>query len=270
MAIAQTTNTHHSRSQGCELQDLPQLLRIELTKRISSNPRYSMRAFAKAIAVSPSMLSMILNGKANLSEAKARKIVESLGIFLVTETKSLRPAPIRKKQRNSEYQTVDMDFFIALSEWYHFAILSLLDLPQAQCEPQWISRKLGISVVQAKLAIQRLKTLDLIREKNGRWIQTGGPIRIRGTNANAASRHFQKQMLAKALFSLENQGPEVRDISSMTFKMNKKDFDYAVDLIAQFRRGLSDDLEAKSTPTDVYNLTVQLIPLTSSNLQEKK
>lgn len=56
------------------------LLRDKFEKRKMANPRYSLRAFARDIRISPSRLSEILNGKQGLSESGAEKISSALGM----------------------------------------------------------------------------------------------------------------------------------------------------------------------------------------------
>jgi AraC-like DNA-binding protein len=44
-------------------QDFRQFLRAELIRRCKKNAKYSLRAFAQALGVSPAYLSMIFNGR---------------------------------------------------------------------------------------------------------------------------------------------------------------------------------------------------------------
>ncbi len=46
---------------------------------MASNPRYSLRAFARDIGISPSRLSAILKGRQGLSESSASRIAAKLG-----------------------------------------------------------------------------------------------------------------------------------------------------------------------------------------------
>jgi hypothetical protein len=46
-----------------------------------------------------------------------------------------------------------------ISDWYHFAILDLTRLDDFQPEPAWVSRKLGLTVSEVKIAVERLLRL---------------------------------------------------------------------------------------------------------------
>ena len=61
-----------------------------------------------------------------------------------------------------ETTIVDLDTFAVISDWYHYAILSLLEVTDARLDPRWISKRLGINRLEARLAIERLKRLSLI------------------------------------------------------------------------------------------------------------
>src|SRR5688572_10105767 len=60
--------------------DYREVLKEYLSRRCENNPRYSLRALARDLQMSPSRLSEALNGKAGISAASARKISERLGL----------------------------------------------------------------------------------------------------------------------------------------------------------------------------------------------
>jgi plasmid maintenance system antidote protein VapI len=55
-----------------------EFLRIELKKRIAKNPRYSMRAFSKALEIDPGAMSRLLSGKQGITLLTAAKICRKL------------------------------------------------------------------------------------------------------------------------------------------------------------------------------------------------
>ncbi len=65
--------------------DYRQRLKLELEQRLSLNPRYSLRAFARDLGISPSRLSHVLKGKFGLSESAGEGIAAKLGLN-ATET----------------------------------------------------------------------------------------------------------------------------------------------------------------------------------------
>lgn len=54
------------------------ILKEHLSRRISMNPRYSLRAFANALGLAPSKLSEVLSGKKGLSPGRAETVCDKL------------------------------------------------------------------------------------------------------------------------------------------------------------------------------------------------
>ena len=246
-----------------EAPSLRDLLQKELQRRCSKNPQYSLRAFAASLEMSHSSLSLVISGKRNLSKKACLRVGEQLGYspqqlsqFLSRRKSESVPSPVTYSQ-----QILDLDSFSTISEWYHFAILSLLELPKAKFESKWIGRRLGIRAVDAKLAMERLKRLGLIVEKNGKWRQSSKSIKVDNKRSNAATRKFQSQLLLKSLESLENHPLERRDHTATTFVLDPALIPLARERIHQFRRELTSELEKLGNPKEVYNLSVQLYPL---------
>jgi uncharacterized protein (TIGR02147 family) len=223
------------------------------------------------LKLSPASLSLVLSRKLQLSKKSLDKITRV--IPMSAEQLNFLYRNVKKGLGVSHEATnpITMEIFAVLSEWYHFAILSLLEIPNLKetqtenLDPRWISKKLGITVTEAKLAIDRLVNLGLIKRTSARWRQVSAPMRIGNELSTAAARNFQKQLIEKALGSLQNDQPETRDVTSMTFAMNPKDLAHASKKITQFRRNLTRDLETKSESQAVYTLTIQLFPMTKES-----
>lgn len=236
------------------------LLEKELIRRIDKNPRYSLRAFAKALGVSHTALSLVMTGKRPASRRLLERFADMVGLApdereqIISGTKSnYRPVP--------ELSELDMDIFHLIADWHYYAVLSLLELPAAKFDSSWISQRLSISKVEAKLIMERLVRLGMIGEKDGRMQQITPPFAFNNKYTTAASRRFHKGLLNKAVDALENQSMTEHDFSSTTFAMDIKHVPYAREKVRAFRRKLVQDLENKGPPTHVVNLTVQIFPV---------
>ncbi|MGZ3695169.1 MAG: TIGR02147 family protein [Bdellovibrionota bacterium] len=242
-------------------------LRFEFTRRVQKNPQYSMRSFAKHIGVSHTLLSLVLNGHRKPSRAMVEQLAERLQYspsktaFLLGEQEKQKRTPARVAKDPTHQEKISLDQFALISEWQHYAILSLLQVPDTEFEPKFIAKRLGISPLLAKVSMQRLVSLEIVfQDASGRWKQKSGPIVVENTKSTESTRKFQRQLLAKAVDSMVNDPMEQRDLSSTTFAMDPKQIPYAVKRIREFRRQLTDELEAFGNPDEVYNLTVQLFP----------
>ncbi len=60
--------------------DYREILKYQLQQRQEINPKYSLRAFAKKLSISPSKVSEVLSGKKRLGVERAEEIANKLGL----------------------------------------------------------------------------------------------------------------------------------------------------------------------------------------------
>ncbi|MGZ3653762.1 MAG: TIGR02147 family protein [Bdellovibrionota bacterium] len=239
------------------------ILRSEFSVRSHRNPRYSLRAFAKSLGVSHTLLSLAMSGRRPLSRKSALRIAERLELpperaATLLSSEGRKPVPHRLA---AEFALIDLETFNLISDWIHYAILSLIETKGARFEAKWIARRLGLNEMQAKVAMDRLVSLDLVQEVKGKWRRTHKPIKIENQKSTPNTRNFQRQLIEKALESLDRDPIEIRDFSSITLPMHPRQIPYAKERIRQFRRELAAELRQKDSPKEVYNLTVQIYPI---------
>lgn len=249
-----------------------EVLRDEFSKRVRKNPQYSQRSFARSLGVSHTLLSLILNGHRRPSKKVVERLVDKFSLTPEQAATLLASAEKRgKKSEHTEgerkvlaYSKISLDEFALISEWQHYAILSLLDIADTEFTPQFVAKRLGISLHLAKISMHRLVERQIVEQDPAtrKWRQRPGPIVVENVRSTAWSRSFQRQLLGKAVESLENDPMETRDLSSTTFAMHPKNIPYALEQIREFRRELVRELEAFGDPSEVYNLTVQIFPTT--------
>lgn len=247
--------------------DPVKLLRSTLDERCKKNPQYSIRAFARASGISHTVLSLVLSGKRKLSKKATAMLADHLNLDPAQRKSLLKPF----SSSDETYQTLALDSFELISDWYHYAILSALELPEAKLDAKWMAKQIGIKPLQAALAIDRLKRLGLVEESAaGTWKQATAPIKIDNSLSTSATKKFHKQLLERAAESIDRDPISDRDFSSMTFSMSASQMDFAKKRIQAFRRELTAELESQGTPETVFNFTIQLYPVTPINKQEKK
>ena len=247
------------------------LLRDLLSRKLQKNPQFSLRAFARSLDVSHTLLSLVLSGKRKPSRDLTLKIIAKLNLTENSKNmvmESLDAQEVAQVAQEKNKHQISLDQFSLISEWQHYAILSLLEVPNAKLDPIWIGKRLGISSLLARVAIERLQRMEIIEEvSKGVWKQKIGPIVVENKVSTSSTRKFQRQLMKKAVDSLENDPIELRDFSNITFAMNPKHIPYALQKIREFRRKLCNELEVFGDQTEVYNLSVQIFPLSQ---KEKK
>lgn len=241
-------------------------------KRQSKNPNYSLRAFAKSLGISHTSLSFIFSGKRDINPKFVSKVVDKLDLnfrqrklFLAEHSHTINNSS-SEAEPAEEFNMIDHDKFSMISEWQHYAILTLLETKDFKMDYSWIAKRLGISQMLAKTTIERLFRLKLLAKNNqGKWFAAGGNIRVNTKKSTTASRKFHQQLIKKGYESLNNDPFEIRNHSSITFAMNPKDIPYAMEKLKEFRLKLSQELEDMSSKDEVYNLCLQLYPVTRNS-----
>jgi uncharacterized protein (TIGR02147 family) len=246
--------------------EIRKILNNEITRAKGNNPAYSLRAFAKKVGVQPSALSEILNGKRDVTQKMAAKILERL-CFDPETTQNLLSKLSNKKSRNKtvdsqrDFAQLNMDHYHIISEWYYFGILSLAETKEFNDKPQWIASRLNITIPEAKVALKRLERLDLLkRNENKRLVWAGVQFKTSDDVINMSLRksHYQNLELAKT--SLDKDNIDSRDFSSMTMAIDPKKIPDAKEMIKNFRRTLCDFLES-GEKLEVYRICLQLFPI---------
>jgi len=239
--------------------DFRQLLRSELVSRCRRNSKYSLRCFARDLNVSPASLSAIMNGKRPLT----KKMIERLGEGLDLDDETMQSYKSREKF-SSGFETVAIDTFSLISEWYHFAILELMKIEGFKADSKWISSKLGITEDDAEQAVQRLIRLNFLELIDGELIDktSGNTTNITPGMTSLASQRYQDEVLRKGIESIWNIPLEKRNNTSLTVAINEEDLPKAQEMIRKFRRKFNKFFEKSEKTNQVYQLGVTFYPLT--------
>jgi len=259
--------------------DYRALLKGEFLRRNKSNPRYSLRRFAKQMGVSPATLSGVFRGSRRLSVKTAASIAEHLDLDPIASQQFLSTVaashiPINSTNlfhiKNSKEATLDKvemaqlakDTYQIISDWHHYAILEMTHIARAKMTPTFIAKSLGCAYFEAVDALDRLKRVGLLEEKNGKWIEKS-PMLTSGTDyPSGAMRKHHLQMLQKAKQSLLTDPIDKRDFTSITMAIDPSKIKIAKKLISDFRRKLCAILEDGKRER-VYGLNIDLFPLMS-------
>ena len=153
------------------------------------------------------------------------------------------------------------DEFKLISDWYHYAILSLGELPDNKADSRWIAKRLNISNKQANDAMTRLSRMGIIEIKEGQFRQVGDPLKSTSDIPSSSIRNYHKGILALAQNKIEQVDVSKREYSSITMAINTKNLKKAKKLTQKYKEQMLDLLETGRLD-EVYQLSIQLFPLT--------
>ncbi len=237
----------------------------ELGRRKTKNRHYSMRAFARDLGLSVTVLSEVLANKRRFSPKNAMQVDEKLALApaLARRLSQASREQATPDPEEDRYFQIQDDIFATISDWYHFAIMSLARLPRNQTSPQWIANRLGISAFEAEAAVARLQRLGLLSIDEGRLVRTEKSLQTTTDVPSSALRKFHRQHLQLAEVALERVPVHLRDITSVTLAVDPQFMSLAKPLIQRFRKQM-ERLARSETPKEVYTLAIQFYPLTQS------
>ncbi len=255
----------------------------ELVRRLRANPRYSQRAFARQLGLSPGELSEILRGKRSLSFKSAFRIAKALSlspleikhlVHLIQDEKSKKLGEaelLNSVSKELSGHQLTMDMFHVVSDWYCFAILNLVDCYDFRSNLAWIARRLGISRAEVQLALDRLKRLGLLKCRGAKWTVTQDYVISPAGFPSEAIRNYHRQILKKAMEALDLQQVSEREISGVGFALDPKVIPLIKKEISEFQDRIITVYSANSTrkgkKTEVYQLESVFFKLTQNELK---
>jgi uncharacterized protein (TIGR02147 family) len=251
---------------------IQQLLQTQFAEHQSKNPRYSLRAFSKRVGVETGPLSAILNGKRRISRKLAERIVTRLMLDPQRRSEILRLFPDKRpytKQSTPARDMVDPKYleltaahYRVVSEWQHFAIISLMDTKDFIFNAEWISERLGISRTLASESIERmLKVGMLTLSSDGSFKKESTFFRTTDDVANISLKKSHESTLELAKASLHRDSVQVRDITAVTMAIDPARIGMAKEFIRKFQDEFCVLVE-QGNQTEVYKLSMQFFPLT--------
>lgn len=249
------------------MDSLPSILFQYLAEKKKKNSRYSLRALAKSIEISPSQLSGIINKKKKISPSQALKIIQKLNLSEQDSMELLadvHPELKNALNRKMELHQLTTDEFSLISNWIHFAILSLSYFKDNQANSKWIAEKLNIQEDEVEPAFKRLEKLGFLEVRGNGFYQSTKPLTTTTDIPSEAIRSHHRQNLEQAIKNLELVDVSEREYSSITLPIHFKDLEKAKKMITEFKKKIYKELNCDD-PTDVYTLSIQMFPLTKPN-----
>jgi uncharacterized protein (TIGR02147 family) len=266
--------------------DYRSYLRRELVERIQRNPCYSLRSMARDIGIAGSSLSEAMNGKANISQTLARKIALRLGLnsdeteyfCLLVQYESVKDPMIRASLQErirctgkSTHRAHDLsiDLFKMISDWYHSPILVMTGNRNFRFEPKEISRRLGITELEARTAIDRLLRLELIEEDGqGGFRRVHDRVTTQSPEASRALQHFYAGMLEKAKEALGSQTPKQRISGFETVELDEELLPEAAGIAERFFSEMVQLADRSKKRKHIYHVLLHVFNLTPARPQK--
>ncbi|MBC7740920.1 MAG: TIGR02147 family protein [Bdellovibrionaceae bacterium] len=246
-------------------------------------PAYSMRAFARDLAVSPSSLNDFLKARVGMSEERIENIALSLNWSAprkehfrdLVQAKFERDAGIRQsamirvKSRIKESgHGLSLDVFKVISDWYHLVILEMCEM-QDHLSAQQINKDLKLASGTGQRAIDRLLKLKLLKKTAQGYKPESGTSHAGDEGTSAAVKAFHAQVLNLATEALQNNEGEAYDSHSLFYSIDQADLPK---MNAELRKSMLAILSRYAQTKNancIQGLSLQIFPIWSKQIGEQ-
>ena len=230
---------------------------------------------------SPNFIKLVIDGARNLGGDSPERVAKAFDLDADETRFFLRLVALDQAQttdeRNEAYNAVaasrrfraarriEHDMFEYLSHWYYPAIREMAARPDFVDDTRWIASQLWPSVPlrDVRRAVDALFRLGLLVRDEGGGVARGEPSVTTGHEVAAlAARNYHYEMLERARGSIEGCPRDFRDVSALTVCVGARDVQALKDRIHRFRETMLDLCDSSPEPDTVYQLNIQLFPLT--------
>ena len=253
----------------------------EFSARRMANHRYSLRAFANHLGVDHSLLSKVLRGKARMGIPlmlqigtllkfrepwflRLNELLEASRDSEIDFKKQITALKLRqRKVRN--HSTIESDKVELISNWYDAVILEMTTLGSWQSNAKWISARLGgvVTPQQCEESLSRLARLDLVvSDDEGEILRANRETLMVGTDIPSERiRHFHREVMTRAIDSIENLSISDRTLMACTVPLKKEDIPRVQEVIKEAIRKITS-LAVQSDADEIYQISNQMVRVT--------
>ncbi len=233
--------------------------------RVSVDPSHLLKIFQRQRHIGNSLIDVFIM-HCNLTGSDAEYFAN---LVRFNKAKSDRDCRIFYEKllalKGSGARTLEKSQYEFYTKWYHSAVLTLLDFYPFSGDYAALAAKVSppITESKAKKSIALLNKLGLIRKtSHGTYCLTNKIITTGDHGHSIAVKAFQEETMRLAMEALHRHPPEKRNISTVTITISEKKLDCINEIISQFRESLLRSAREEKDPDAVYQLNVQLFPLT--------
>jgi uncharacterized protein (TIGR02147 family) len=172
---------------------------------------------------------------------------------------------LQKQSPKKALRFVDRDSFSAIANWYCYAIREMVDLRDFREDLEWIQKRLLFKVTKKEItdAIDSLCRVGLLqRDANGVLRYSDGTVSTSNDLHDEGLKRFHEQVLDNAKLAVRLVSPSQREISGVTFALNKEDIPKAKEILREAYQEILR-ISAKMDGEAIFQLETALFPLTT-------
>jgi uncharacterized protein (TIGR02147 family) len=272
--------------------DYKEFLRDTFAALNCGKGKVSLRSFARMCGSnSPNFLKLILAGRLRMSPdvlpllekplgltKKELRYFEALLSFQYAGTFEERDrhyCELLRLKAAATHTRIEKSQYRYYSQWFHAAVRALLGYYRfypGKSSYHELGRQLEprLTGQQAQSSVKLLEKLRLIRLNAEGFYEQSSAVVTSGPAVHSQEvMKFQMEMMRHAHLALQTCPADYRDISTLTLNISGRSFDLAREKIMQLRKELIEIACSDADDDRVYQLNIQLFPLTTIDAREE-
>lgn len=257
-----------------------EFLRDAYEERHASDWRFSHRYIAEQAGFDSSMFNKILQGKRNLTsrliktfadifckDEREKTYFANMVAFNQAKSHSESRQFLEKLVATKECKVENLakDQFQYFDHWYHAVIRELVTFYPYVGDDAALGLMVRppISAAQVKSSIALLERLSMIKknEATGFYEQTQGLISSGSESYSTAVNSYIQQNIEVARTAMDRFTRDDRSLSTLAFACDEDTYKELVEMTRRFRREILAKVGACGKPNRVFQLGMQLFPL---------
>ena len=263
--------------------DYRKYLRDHYEKRKMTDRGFTVRYIAENVGFkSASFFCQLMNGRSNMSPELAFKFSEFMGhnkkerdyFETLVRYNQAKNHSIKKKLfemlmrfKQAKIRTIDANLYEFYDKWYYNAIRELFYFHPFRGNFRELAKILNppISPAQARKAVALLERWGLVkRDASGRYLRSDIHSITTGMEAQSFYiNNFQHAVLNLAKEALDRFPRDQRSLSTLTMSLSAEGYHAMESEIHLFRRRMLTIAENDSGENRVYQMNIQLFPMTN-------
>lgn len=266
-----------------EYQDYREYLRDFYETLKKQDKKFSQRYLALKLGVKSSgFLSEVINGKRNLSQnnvlqwLKVLKLDKDASCYFDNLVHFNQAVSLSEKSywlqklmdcKKVHLSVLNKDLYEYFSRWYYTAIREMFFYYHNPADPKQIAAQVypPIKADDAKNAISLLERLGMIeKQPDGSYKQRNAMVSTGDTVKSIEVANFQQQTAELAKEAILNVPSTLRDITTLTVSISEAGYSRICELLKETRKEIAKIAQNDSGEDRVYQVNVQLFPLTKT------
>jgi uncharacterized protein (TIGR02147 family) len=244
------------------------------------NPSFSFRYLSQKAGInSAPFYKFIIEGKRNLTKATILKTCMALrlkdpeaeyfeNLVFFNQAKTIAEKNhfferLVEKQRHRNISKIQDDQFEYFSEWYHCVVRELACMVDFKDDFVRLAKSLhpAITPREAAKSVKLLLKLGFLKKVNNRYHQAEPIVSTGYGLASHQVINFQIMMLRKAIEAFDRCNQNQRLASATTLAISRSTYEKMVEKLRTMRSEMLESARCDACPDMVYELTVNLFPL---------